>query len=101
MTRQKITQALEKPMPLWNVVVLLVMITIAIIGAVWAHGTATYATKDAVEANQREIIVIREDIRGMRADNNRSQEKFREQQTADRAAFFKQISNLVLPEPPE
>lgn len=90
--RQKITEALEKPMPLWGVIKLLVMIIIGILGAVWAHGNVTYATKDAVRANQREIKVMRDDVRQFRRDFK----DFRAEQKQD----LREIKNLLLPEPP-
>ncbi len=95
MTRQKVTEAVAKHMtshvPQW-VLIMLVTIAVAVIGGIWAHAMDTYASKDAVAANQREIKIIRQDVRGVRQDIK----DFRVEQRQD----LREIKNLLLPEPP-
>ena len=96
MTREKITQALEKPPSMWGVIKMLIGIIGLILSAVWAHGASTYATRDAVAANQREIKVIREDVRGLESRVRQDIKDFRIEQRQ----VTREIKNLLLPEPP-
>lgn len=63
------TKVMSAPVQQW-ILVLLTTIIIAVVSGALAHATVTFASKDSVAANQREIKFVRTDIRDFRQNFN-------------------------------